>query len=129
MKKMAALFVLCSILVFTISCATHEANIQQSGARLLTQADLEAIFSKNVTLFYQTSQSSGSTTYKSDGTCAVISGTFSDTGTYWIENGQYCSKWKKGRGGSVTCQRWYQIADNEYHQIDSAGNLLAKMRR
>lgn len=44
MKKLAVLLSLCSFVFFMIACVTHEAKIQESGARLLTQADLEEIF-------------------------------------------------------------------------------------
>ena len=127
MKTLAVILGLCSFVFFTAGCATHEVKIQESGARLLTQADLEAIFSNEVTFNYRTSQSTGSTTYKPDGTCKVTSGSFSDTGTYWIENGQYCAKWDTIRAGSVRCQRWYKVGDKEFHQVDSTGNLTAKM--
>jgi len=127
MKKWAALLSLCSFAFFMVACVTHEAKIQESGARLLAQADLEAIFSNEVTFDFLTSnQSRGSTTYKPDGTCKVIGNSFSDTGIYWIENGQYCSKWDTIRS-STKCQRWYKIGDQEFHQVDSAGNLAAKM--
>lgn len=127
MKKWTALLSLCSLVIFTIACVPHEAKIQESGARLLTQADLEAIFSKEVTFNFLTSkQSRGETTYKPDGTCKVSGNNFSDTGTYWIENGQYCSKWDIIRS-SVKCQRWYKVGDKEFHQVDSAGNMAAKM--
>jgi hypothetical protein len=127
MKKLATLLSLCSLVFFTVACVTHEAKIQKSGARLLTQADLEAIFSNEVTFdFLTANQGRGSTTYKPDGTCKVSGNNFSDTGTYWIENGQYCSKWDNIRK-STTCQRWYKIGDQEFHQVDSAGNLSAKM--
>lgn len=127
MKKWAALLSLCSFVIFTVACVSHEAKIQESGARLLTQADLETIFSNEVTFDFLTSKHSrGSTTYKPDGTCKVSGNNFSDTGTYWIENGQYCSKWDTIRS-SVECQRWYKVGDQEFHQVDSAGNMAAKM--
>jgi hypothetical protein len=127
MKKLAVLLSLCSFIFFMVACVTHEAKIQESGARLLTQADLEEIFSNEVTFnFLTSSQRRGSTTYKPDGTCKVSGDRFSDTGIYWIENGQYCSKWDNIRK-STTCQRWYKIGDQEFHQVDSAGNLSAKM--
>ncbi len=45
MKRFAFLVASFSIVISIIACASHEAKIKQSGARLLSQSDLENIFS------------------------------------------------------------------------------------
>jgi hypothetical protein len=126
MKRFTFFVVSLSILICIVACASHEAKIQESGAKLLSQSDLENMFSEEITFRWTTSKSSGITNYRPDGTADAEGTGFTNTGKYYIENGQYCSKWDKYRT-NVKCWRWYQINDKEYHQVDSNGQLAAKM--
>ena len=70
--KRTAVFCMCSFfLVLAFGCATHEVKIQEQGARLMTQSDLEELFSKELNVSWVTSRSSGTTTYYPDGTASL----------------------------------------------------------
>ena len=105
MKRFTFIVASFSILICIVACASHEAKIQQSGAKLLLQSDLENIFSKEITFRWTTSRSSGITKYHPDGTADAEGRSSTNTGEYYIENGQYCSKWAKSRT-TVSCWRW-----------------------
>ena len=124
-KRLVIFPLACVVLIFVFGCVAHEASLQKSGAKLMTQSDLEKLFSEPLKIKYQTSSSSGTTKYQPDGTCVVKSAKFYDTGKYWIKDGQYCSEWDTIRSG-VKCNKWYKISDDEYHQVDANGNLAAK---
>ena len=128
MRKIAILSVLVFILILAAACGTttHEVKIQESGALLLSQSDLETFFSKELNIRWVTNKYNGTTIYRPDGTASVAGRGFSDTGTYWIEDGQYCSKWNNIRT-NVKCNKWYKLSEKEYHQIDSSGQLVAKV--
>jgi hypothetical protein len=126
MKRFAFLVASFLILICFLACASHEAKIQESGAKILSQSDLENMFSKEIKFRWVGSKTNGITIYKPDGTAEAEGRGFTNTGQYWIEDGQYCSKWDKYRT-SVKCWRWYQINDKKYHQVDSNGKLVVKM--
>jgi hypothetical protein len=128
MKKVFVLTIVICITIFSISCVTtsHETKLQEMNAKLMSQSDLETLFQNEIIFDYQTNKSHGTTTYKPDGTCAVVGSGFSDTGKYWIENGQYCSTWDTYRT-SVQCTKWYKTGENKFEQVLLNGTYNSKM--
>jgi hypothetical protein len=122
MKRLSLL-----ILIFLLSfmgCVTHEVSIQEKGATLLSQDQLKNLFSETVTINY-TMPSKASQTFFPDGTTTIdIKGYKSDSGTYRLSNGQYCSTWQTIRK-TEKCFKIYKIGD-EYHLVNKAGSLDSK---
>ena len=128
MKKLAILCVFC-LLAFGFACATttHEVKIQEAGARLMTQSDLEALFSKELNATYDSPRGKGTLGYTPDGTQVVDYGRSSDTGVYRFENGLFCSKWNTLRDGKELCARMYQVDEKEFHIVGPSGELSMKL--
>lgn len=127
MKRIAFDFMCVAFLVFLAACTAHEAKITEAGAKLLTQGDLEELLSKELDVSWATSRGSGTMKYKPDGTVTMKGSGFSDTGTYWIEDGMHCRKWETIDGGKAGCAKWYRVSEKEYHIVREDGTLGGKM--
>lgn len=127
MQKLAILCVFC-LLAFVFACTTttHEVKIQEAGARLMTQADLEALFSKELNTSYVTPRSKGTSKYLPNGTLTIDWGSGDDTGTYRLVNGQYCSKLDTIRKNE-RCVKVYQVGEKEFHFVGPSGELSSKV--
>ena len=128
MKKLKLLIV---TLLFTFGfilalqgCVVHEKKLQESGATLLSQSDLEQLFSVKHNAQFTTSQGySVTVTYYPDGTQEYEG----DTGKYRIKSGQMCSKWQGLRGGRENCYRLYKTGENNYDWVNLNGSYDSSM--
>jgi hypothetical protein len=128
MKKHRAFIVAVGIIIALYGCVTHELEIRMSGARMLSQGELEHLFYAERLADFSSPEGAASVTYHSDGRQEIEWASGQDTGRFRIENEQFCSTWTKLRKGEESCSKIYWISDKEYEFISSDGTYAATMR-
>ena len=128
MMKITNLLLILAIVLFSQSCATPEKKLQDSSAKLLTQSELMELFSIDRTATFVLQKGYTATAYYSkNGDQKIKHSNGMDEGTYRIENGTFCSKWKKMRNGEEKCGRFYKIDENEYTSVSLDGRRSIKL--
>ncbi len=123
--SMKTVFIVITLLLFAtalMSCAANEKKLQESGAKLLNQQDLIEIFSIKRIASVTFKSGDAVIYYFPDGTQRVAWKGGIDEGKYRIENGQFCSKWKRIRKGKEKCYRVYRSGDNEFTWVKLDGS-------
>lgn len=127
MKKV---FIVITFLLFAtalMGCAADKKKLQESDAKLLNQQDLIEIFSEKRIASFTFQSGDAVIYYFPDGTQRVAWKGGIDEGKYRIENGQFCSKWKKIRNGKEECYKIYRSGDNEFTWIKLDGSYDSTM--
>ena len=96
--------------------SSKDAASASSQPRKLTGAEVRAAYVGNTSYVSGRFGPKSSAAYASpDGTLRMRSPDISDTGTYRIsDEGLYCSKWTKLRGGVETCPVVYQTGEDTF---------------
>jgi hypothetical protein len=66
--------------------------------------------------------------YFPDGRQIIDWGSGNDTGTFRINEDEFCSTWSRLRNGEESCSTIYKISETEYEFIGSDGTSAAIMR-
>ena len=118
MKKAFLFVALSGFIAMFISCAAvNEKTLKESGAKLLSQQDLIEFYKVERAGTVKTSRGSLKIHYFPDRTQKMTWPGGSDEGTYRIENGEMCVKWKIARDGVEKCTRVYNIEENKYEVV------------
>ena len=128
MKTLIGFLLLFAFVLFAQGCATPEQQMKDSGAELLTQSELEELFSVDRTARIVANKGTTVTvSYSPGGSQKVTYAGGSDEGSYRFDNGMFCSKWNKIRDGKEKCGRFYKIDENEYVSVSSDGKNSIKI--
>ncbi len=109
-------------------CSSHELNLRLSGAKMLDQSELEALFYADRSAEFPITGGVATVTYFPDGRQEIDWGSGQDTGRFRIKDEEFCSTWSRLRKSEESCSRIYKISDTEYEFVDSDGTSAAVMR-
>lgn len=127
--KPSVFFVLAmGIALLAGGCSSHELNLRLSGAKMLDQSELEALFYADRSAEFPITGGVATVTYFPDGRQAIDWGSGKDTGRFQIKDEEFCSTWSRLRKNEESCSRIYKISDTEYEFVDSDGTSAAVMR-
>lgn len=124
MKKVLIVVTLLSFATSLVSFAANEKKLPElADAELLNQKDLLEFFSeKRVAQSTSPSGKYATVYFFPDGTLRIAGKKGMDEGKYKIENGQFCSKWKKIRKGKEMCFKIYRSEGNKFTWIKPDGS-------
>ncbi len=116
------------IAVLVCGCSAREVNLKLSGAKMLSQSELEALFHADRTAEFPITGGVATVTYFPDGRQEIDWGGGKDTGSFQIKGEEFCSTWSRLRKGEESCSKIYKINDTEYEFVGSDGTTAAVMR-
>ena len=128
MKKPVMFALAVGILIALPGCASHELQLKLSGARMLDQGELEQLFYAERVVEFSSPSGSATVTYHPDGRQDIEWNNGRDSGTFRIENEEFCSTWTRLRNGLESCSKVYRIDATEYEFISPDGTFAASMR-
>ncbi|MCU0538718.1 MAG: hypothetical protein MUF46_02365 [Desulfobacterales bacterium] len=128
MKPPAFFVMALGLALIVCGCMSREFNLRQSGAKMLTPSELEALFHADRTAEFPITAGVATVTYSPDGRQEIDWGGGKDTGRFRIKGEEFCSTWSRLRKGEESCSKIYKISDTEYEFIDSDGATAAVMR-
>ena len=109
-------------------CVSHELQLKMSGVRMLNQGELEELFYADRVVEFSSPSGSATVTYHPDGRQEIEWNSGKDSGTFRIENEEFCSTWSRLRNGLESCSRVYRIDLKEYEFISPDGTFAASMQ-
>ena len=113
--------VACIPFLVLIGCKTTEEALKETGKKPLTSAQLEKLYSgKTVVGTNSTTGRGYQTKYNTDGSAILSSGSFTDSGKWWVENNAICLQWAIIKNGAKHCLQIYALGD-KYESINSDG--------
>lgn len=118
---------LLSVIIFATSflggCVTAKQKQLDSGLKPLTTEDFQRLLSHPIeaTYFNQKKNVDIMVNYFPNGTQKFNTSNRSDTGTWRIADGEYCSKWKETRNGAESCSTWFKTSEKTYDIYDRDG--------
>jgi hypothetical protein len=124
LEKFIALTVAVGILLALFGCTPHEQQLQQQGIKMLSQSELEQLFKTDRTAITSVARGTFTVKYYSDGRQEVSYAQGTDTGNFRIQNDQFCSRWKKSRGGEEACSKFYKVDENKYELVRKDGSFV-----
>ncbi len=111
-------------LVFFFGCVTAEQKLKEQNIMPLSQSQLKELYEGGCTVDFTSPRTTGTVTYKADGTTDLQHEHGSDTGTYTIENdSKLCTQWSSLRDGKKGCFTIYKLGENKYRALNSDGSL------
>ena len=128
MKKHVLLVFALGLLVSCWGCSSHEFQLKRSGAKKLNQSELESLFYAERTAEFPILGKVATVDYFPDGRQIIDWGSGNDTGTFRINEDEFCSTWSRLRNGEESCSTIYKISETEYEFIGSDGTSAAIMR-
>jgi len=128
MKMPTPLMFLLGIAISFSGCSSHEVQLRLSGARMLSQSELENLFHAERTVEFPILGQIAIVDYYPDRRQVIHWGSGTDTGIFRIENDWFCSTWSRLRNGEESCSRIYKISETEYEFVGRDGTSVAIMR-
>ncbi len=126
-KHMLVMFAL-GALVSCWGCSSHELQLRLSGAKMLSQSELERLFYAERTAEFPVLGGIATVDYFPDGRQIIDWGSGNDTGTFRINKEEFCSTWSRLRNGEESCSKIYKLSETEYEFIGSDGTSAAIMQ-
>ena len=122
--------VLSMVLVFLLQgWMTYDKNKTGTGSLLLSQSELEQLFSHNKTYVTNLQGVDVEVTCISDGTQTLVSRdsnvNMEDSGTYTIRDGKKCDLWKKTYGAVEKCLKYNFVSRGKYYLVNIDGSFHA----
>lgn len=118
MRVITIILIICGMLV---ACKTTEESLRESGNKPLSSTKIKQLFSGKTGSGTSSKGRSYQVTYNTDGTAVLSSGSYSDSGKWWVEGKDtYCSQWTKLRDGAKRCLHIYDIGD-KFQSVDMDG--------
>ncbi|MCP3927788.1 MAG: hypothetical protein GY705_01665 [Bacteroidetes bacterium] len=114
---------LACILIFLGGCVSAKQKKLDAGMKPIGDQEIKALFSepfKASFLIHDTGKTVRFAYYP-DGTAKFYGTRIDDEGTWHIENGEICFKWKAKKRGHG-CKTWFKIDDNAYEAYRSDGS-------
>ncbi|MGE5255153.1 MAG: hypothetical protein ACM3KE_00700 [Hyphomicrobiales bacterium] len=127
MKKPLMLILAVGILIGVAGCASHELQLKLSGAKMLNQVELEQLFYADRVAEFSSPEGSATVTYYPDGRQDIEWKNGKDSGSFRIENDEFCSTWTRLRNGLESCSKIYRIDAREYEFVSPDGEYAASM--
>jgi hypothetical protein len=128
MKMPAPLMFVLGIAISFSGCSSHEVQLRLSGARMLSQSELETLFHAERTVEFPILGQVATVYYYPDGRQVIHWDNGTDSGTFRIKNEWFCSTWSRLRNGEESCSKIYKISETEYEFVGSDGTSAAIMR-
>ena len=129
MRYLTALVLSFVIIFFLQGCMTYDKNKTGPGSLLLSQNELERLFSQEKTFATDLQGKSVEITCYPDGTQKLLSRDsaemLEDAGTYTIRNGQKCDLWKKTYGAVEKCLKYNFVSRGKYYLVNIDGSFHA----
>lgn len=129
MRYLTALVLSVVIILFLQGCMTYDKDKTGPGSLLLSQNELERLFSQEKTFATDLQGNSVEITCYPDGTQKLVSRDsavmLEDTGTYTIRNGQKCDLWEKIYDAREQCLRYNFITKGRYYLVNPDGSSHA----
>lgn len=129
MRYLTALVLSFVIIFFLQGCMTYDKNKTGPGSLLLSQNELERLFSQEKTFATDLQGNSVEITCYPDGTQKLLSrdsaDMLEDAGTYTIRNGQKCDLWKKTYDAREKCLKYNFVSGGKYYLVNPDGSLHA----
>ena len=113
--------VACIPFLVLIGCKTTEEALMETGKNPLTSTQIKKVFSGNTVA--GTANASGHAyqiKFDTDGSATLSSGSFTDSGKWWVENNAICLQWAIIKNGAKHCLQIYALGD-KYESINSDG--------
>lgn len=114
------------VLVVLGGCVTTKQRLIDSGLKPLTTEELEALFAEEKEASFTTQKTSGTVKYYPDRTQKATWPGGNSGGTYFIEDGKFCSKLDI-RAGAVKCTTWFKVNENTYTLVLDDGSKDASI--
>jgi len=121
MRKLTVIILVLGVILSLQGCATFDKKLPETEGTLLTQSELEKLFSNEVTYSLKSNKlriKVTETTFPSGEQILIWTSnteTGKDIGTYRIINGQKCNKWENTDAGKERCWRVYKISETKYY--------------
>jgi hypothetical protein len=128
MKKRPLFFLILGVVVACYGCSSHELQLRFSGATSLNQSELEQLFYADRNVDFSSSSGGASVRYFPDGRQEIEWSSGKDSGTFRIENEEFCSTWSRLRNGAESCSKIYKISETVYEFIGSDGTSAGIMQ-
>lgn len=128
MKKRMTLAVAMGVWMALSGCISRELQLKMSDAKMLNQGELGQLFYADRMVEFSSPDGSAAVTYHPDGRQEIEWNNGKDSGSFRIENEQFCSTWTKLRKGEESCSKVYRIDEKEYEFISIDGTYAATMR-
>jgi hypothetical protein len=127
MRKHMGVMVVIGVILASYGCSFHELQLKAAGATILDQSDLEQLFYADRTVQFEIPGGLATVKYYPDGRQEIGWDKGQDTGQFRIDNGQFCSTWKRLRNGAESCSKVYRVSEVKYEFISNDGDLAATM--
>ena len=129
MRYLTALVLSFVIILFLQGCMTYDKNKTGPGSLLLSQSELERLFSQEKTFAADLQGKSVEITCYPDGTQKLVSrdsaDMLEDAGTYTIRNGQKCDLWERTYGAREQCLKFNFVSRGRYYLVKPDGSFHA----
>lgn len=129
MKSLTIWILSIVIILFFQGCMTYDKNKTGPGSLLLSQNELEQLFSRQKTFTADFQGKRVEVKCSPDGTQKLVSRdpeiSFEDTGTYTIQNGKKCDVWQKSYEGREQCLRYNYVRSGRYYLVNPDGSFHA----
>ncbi len=129
MRNLTVWIISIVILILLQGCMTYDRDKTGPGSLLLSQNELEQLFSRQKTFATEIQGKRVEVTCYPDGTQKLISLdpeiSFEDTGTYTIRNGKKCDLWEKKYGVKEQCLRYNYVSSGRYYLVNPDGSFHA----
>lgn len=129
MRYLTALVLSVVIILFLQGCMTYDKDKTGPGSLLLSQNELERLFSQEKTFATDLQGNSVEITCYPDGTQKLVSRDsavmLEDAGTYTIRNGQKCDLWEKIYSAMEQCLQYNYVARGRYYLVKQDGSSHA----
>ncbi len=131
MKKLTFIIIVLGVIVSFLSCATSDKKLSEPEGILLSQSELEQLFSKTISLIQRdnTVLPTKKMTMHPNGTQMLTwlkeEGEVRDsmTGMYTIKNGQKCDNFV----GQEKCWKIYKVSEEKYYIETNDGSYFGYM--
>lgn len=111
-----------SFLILFSGCVTGKQKMLNDGYKPLTNQELNALFSKNLTMRWTLqSMEQGNVEMSPDKTAIISHAGGIDDGIWAAENDRLCISWKRFRGGGKECNTFFKIGDKKYKVFRPSG--------
>ena len=129
MKSLTVWILSIVIILLFQGCMTYDKDKTGPGSLLLSQNELEQLFSRQKTFAADLQGNSVEITCYPDGTQKLVSRDSADmsedAGTYTIRNGQKCDLWKKTYDAREKCLKFNFVSSGRYYLVTPDGSLHA----
>lgn len=119
-----SLFVL--TVLFLGGCVTAKQKLLDAGMQPLSNSDLQSLFAEQKNATFTNQKSSGTVKYFPDGRQEATWQGGSGGGTFYIKDGEFCSK-MDFRKGEVKCTTWFKVDEKTYELIRADGSKDATL--